>query len=83
MEIEGFEGLDALSDGLKIEKISEDDEELFQNENHKNDQEIIKLEVQEKSCQAGVKHFSFKYSLIHRTCQSFCSTENLKNSYVT
>ena len=55
MEIGGFDGLDDFSDGLKIEKISVDDDEFIQNENQKNGQGIIKLEVQEKSCQGGVE----------------------------
>ena len=61
MEIRGFERLDDLSGGLKIEKISEDDDEFIQNEDQKNDQGIIKLEVQEESCQAGVEYFFFKH----------------------
>ena len=59
MEIGGFDGLDDFSDGLKIEKISEDDDEFIQNENQKNDQGIIKLEVQAESCQAGVEYLIF------------------------
>ena len=54
MEIEDFAGLDDLSDELKIEKISEDDENLSQNQNPKSDQEITKHEVQEELPQAGV-----------------------------
>ena len=54
MDIVDLEGLDDLSDGLKIEKISEDDENFSQNQNPKSDQEIIKHEVQEESSQAGV-----------------------------
>ena len=54
MDIDDLEGLDDLSDGLKIEKISEDDENLSQNQNPKSDQEITKHEVQEELPQAGV-----------------------------
>jgi len=57
MEIGGFDGLDDLSGGLKIEKLSEDDDEFIQNENQKNDQGIIKLEVQAESFQVGVEYF--------------------------
>ena len=59
MEIGGFEGLDDFSGGLKIEKISEDDDEFIKNENQKNDQGIIKLEVQEESFQGGGRIFYF------------------------
>ena len=73
MEIGGFDGLDDFSGGLKIEKISEDDDEFIQNENQKNDQGIIKLEVQEESCQGGVEYFIFLnfYSLIYGTSGPF------------
>ena len=54
MDIDDLEGLDDLSDGLKIEKIPEDDGNLFQDQNPKNDQEIIKHEVHEELPQEGV-----------------------------
>ena len=59
MEIGGFDGLNDFSGGLKIEKISEDDDEFIPNENQKNDRGIIKLEVKEESSQGGVAYFIF------------------------
>ena len=60
MEIGGFDGLNDFSGGLKIEKISEDDDEFIPNENQKNDRGIIKLEVKEESSQGGVAYFIFQ-----------------------